>query len=296
MSQLVGRNPVTRQPNTPGRRGINWVTTVALAVFHVGAVAALFVFSWPNLVAAAILTWVAGGLGISMGYHRLLTHRSYRVPLPVEYFLAVCGALALQGGPIFWVATHRVHHQNADQPGDPHSPRDGGWWAHVGWLLRSSPDDGDTATMSKFALDLAKHRFYVWLNDYHWVPILILGAALFALGGLDLMLWGICLRVVVGLHATWLVNSGTHMWGARRFPTRDNSRNNWWIALISFGEGWHNNHHAWPTSARHGLTWYEIDASWLQIRALQLCGIAKAVRVAPLDALTRRFPGCERVS
>lgn len=283
--------PTRRQTGTPGRMGINWVTTVALAAFHAGAVAALFVFSWPALVAAVTLTWVAGGLGISMGYHRLLTHRSYRVPLPLEYLLAACGALALQGGPIFWVATHRIHHQNADQPGDPHSPRDGGWWAHVGWLLRSNPDNSDTLKMSKYAPDLAKHRFYVWLNDYHWVPIAVLGAALFALGGWALVLWGICLRVVVGLHVTWLVNSGTHMWGTRRFATRDDSRNNWWIALLSFGEGWHNNHHAWPTSARHGLAWYELDASWIQIRALQLFGVAKSVRVAQTD--TSRDPGPE---
>ena len=254
-----------------------------LAVFHVGAVAALFLFTWPAFAVALFLTWLAGGLGISMGYHRLHTHRSYQVPLILEYFFALCGALALEGGPIFWVVTHRIHHQRPDQPGDQHSPRDGAWWAHVGWILFGDPDQSNTATMSKYAPDLAKHRFYIWLNDYHWVPTLVLGVALFAIGGLSLMLWGICLRVVVGLHGTWLVNSGTHMWGTRRFATRDDSRNNWWIALISFGEGWHNNHHAHPASARHGLAWYEFDASWMQIRFLQLCGIAKSVRVAQIN-------------
>jgi fatty-acid desaturase len=268
------------------RRRTNWSTAIVLSVFHVGAVAALFVFTWPASAVALFLTWLAGGLGISMGYHRLLAHRSYRVPLILEYFFALCGTLALEGGPIFWVATHRIHHRNSDQPGDPHSPREGAWWAHVGWILFGDPGQSNTATLSKYAPDLAKHRFYIWLNDYHWVPTLVLGAALFAMGGLSLMLWGICMRVVVGHHGTWLVNSGAHMWGTRRFATRDDSRNNWWIALITFGEGWHNNHHAHPASARHGLAWYEFDASWLQIRALQLWGIAKSVSVAQINTRT----------
>ena len=266
-----------------GRREINWLTTIVLSVFHVGAVAALFVFTWSGLAVALLLTWLAGGLGISMGYHRLHAHRSYRVPRILEYFFALCGTLALEGGPIFWVAAHRIHHQKSDQSGDPHSPRDGAWWAHVGWILFGAPDQYNTVTMSKYAPDLAQHRFYIWLNDYHWVPTLAAGVVLFAIGDLSLILWGICLRVVVGLHGTWLVNSGAHMWGTRRFATRDDSRNNWWIALMSFGEGWHNNHHAHPTSARHGLAWYEFDASWMQIRLLQRWGIAKSVRVARVN-------------
>jgi stearoyl-CoA desaturase (Delta-9 desaturase) len=120
------------------------------------------------------------------------------------------------------------------------------------------------------------------LNDYHWAPILILAAILYAFGGLPLVLWGVCLRVVVGLHATWLVNSATHLWGSRRFETTDDSRNTWWVALMTFGEGWHNNHHAHPTSARHGLAWYEVDFTWIQISVLKFLGIAKAIRVAKL--------------
>lgn len=270
------------EPVTPARR-VNWPNAVVLTVFHAGAIAALFFFSWTALASALFLTWLAGGVGISMGYHRLLTHRSYQVPLVLEYFFALCATLALEGGPIFWVATHRIHHQNSDQPGDPHSPRDGGWWAHVGWILTGDPVQNTTAALSRYAPDLAKHRFYVWLNDYHWLPPLVLGVALYAAGGLGVLLWGLCLRTVVGLHGTWLVNSGTHMWGTRRFATRDDSRNNWWIALLSFGEGWHNNHHAHPTSARHGLAWYELDVSWMQIRVLQVLGIAKAVRVARME-------------
>ena len=266
---------------------LNWPTTIVMALFHVGALAALFMFNWHALAAAIFLYWLATGLGISMGYHRLHTHRSYKVPVGLEYFFALCGSLTLEGGPISWVATHRIHHQKSDQPGDPHSPRDGAWWAHVGWLILGEANHNNTRKMSKYAPDLAKDPFYVWLNNYHWVPLLVLGVVLFAIGGLPLFLWGICLRIVVGLHATWLVNSATHMWGARRFPTRDDSRNNWWVALLTFGEGWHNNHHAHPTSARHGLAWYEFDPTWILLKVLRRLGIAKSIRVAKIgSALT----------
>jgi fatty-acid desaturase len=264
------------------RRRLNWITTVALILLHIGAVAALFMFSWRALIATVFLYWMAIGLGISMGYHRLHTHRSYRVPRILEYFFAVCGTLTLEGGPIFWVAVHRVHHQKSDQPGDPHSPREGAWWAHIGWILFGEANHQNTRLMSKYAPDLAKHRFYIWLNNYHWVPLVALTILLGAIGGLPLVLWGTCVRVVVGLHATWLVNSATHLWGKRRFETRDDSRNSWWVALLTFGEGWHNNHHAHPTSARHGLAWYEFDPSWITITVLKRLGIAKSIRVASI--------------
>ncbi len=266
------------------RQGMNWLTTIILALLHIGAIAAFFMFSWTALGTAVFLYWMATGLGISMGYHRLHTHRSYKVPAALEYFFAICGTLTLEGGPIFWVATHRVHHQNSDQPGDPHSPRDGAWWSHVGWILLGETKHNNTRLMSKYAPDLAKDRFYVWLNNFHWVPIAALGVLLLAIGGLPMMLWGICVRVVFGLHATWLVNSATHMWGSRRFATRDDSRNNWWVALITFGEGWHNNHHAHPTSARHGLAWYEFDPTWITLKLLRLAGVARSIQVARVNS------------
>ncbi|HEX3684262.1 MAG TPA: fatty acid desaturase [Bryobacteraceae bacterium] len=266
---------------------LNWTITIVMALLHLAALAALFAFSWRALAVAIFLYWMATGLGISLGYHRLLTHRSYKVPRALEYFFAVCGALTLEGGPISWVATHRIHHQKSDQEGDPHSPRDGAWWAHVGWLIFGKSLHNDTRTMSKYAPDLAKQPFYVWLNNYHWVPLVCLSVFLFAFGGVSVFLWAICLRVVFGLHATWLINSATHMWGTRRFKTRDDSRNNWWVALFTFGEGWHNNHHAHPTSARHGLVWYEFDASWILLKILRALGVAKSVHVASVDeALT----------
>lgn len=264
----------------PHGQHLNWLTTSVLILLHAGAIAALFLFNWRDFAIAVFLYWMATGLGISMGYHRLHTHRSYQVPLLVEYFFAFCGALTLEGGPIFWVAVHRLHHQNSDQPGDPHSPRDGAWWSHMGWILLGETNHNNTRLMSKYAPDLAKHKFYIWLNNYHWVPTVVLAAATLALGGWALMLWAVFFRIVFGLHATWLVNSATHMWGARRFATRDDSRNTWWVALFTFGEGWHNNHHAHPTSARHGLAWYEFDLSWLQIRLLRRLGVARKIHVA----------------
>lgn len=268
----------------PVRNRINWITIVALLVFHIGAVAALFMFSWTVLFTTLGLYWCSIGLGISMGYHRLHTHRSYKCPIWMEYLFAICGTLNLEGGPIFWVATHRVHHQKSDQPGDPHSPNDGAFWSHMGWILFGEANHANTKAMSRFAPDLAKHKFYLWLNNWHWVPLTILGGILFAIGGLPMLCWGVFLRVTFGLHATWLVNSASHIWGYRRFRTRDNSRNNWWVALMTFGEGWHNNHHAHPSSARHGLAWFEFDPSWLTMKVLSALGIIWDVKVAKLHS------------
>jgi len=274
---------------TPNNQKVNWSIVLVMVIFHLGALAALFVFSWQLFITTIFLYWLTTGLGISMGYHRLHTHRSYKVPLGLEYFFAVCGALTLEGGPISWVATHRIHHQKSDLPGDPHSPRDGGWWAHAGWLLTGKTNHSNTRAMSKYAPDLAKDRFYVWLNNYHWIATVLFALLLLAIGGVPLVLWGVFLRITFGLHATWAVNSATHMWGRRRFATRDDSRNNWWVALVTFGEGWHNNHHAHPTSARHGLAWYEFDPSWILIKILKLFGVAKSIRVAKVtSALAER--------
>jgi len=265
-------------------RKLNWAIITVLMVLHAGAIGALFCFSWRSLAVAVLLYWMAVGLGVSMGYHRLHTHRSYKIPRWLEYFFAFCGTLSLEGGPIFWVATHRIHHQYSDKPGDPHSPHDGAWWSHIGWLLVGESKHNNTKLMAKYAPDLARDPFYANLNTYHWVPIVAVSALLYWVGGLPMVLWATCARLVFGLHATWAVNSVTHMWGERRFATRDESRNNVLVALVTFGEGWHNNHHAHPTSARHGLAWWEIDFSWMQISLLKWLGIARAVRVAKVES------------
>jgi stearoyl-CoA desaturase (delta-9 desaturase) len=213
-----------------------------------------------------------------MGFHRLLTHRGYKVPKLVEYFLVTCGSLAVEGGPLQWVATHRMHHAHTDRIGDPHTPRDGGWWAHIGWIVCGTAQDHDDATIARYAPDLIKDRYYVLLSRYRYLPLMVLGMALLVFGGWSVVLWGVFLRVTLALHATWLVNSATHLWGKTRFQTGDDSRNSWWVALLTFGEGWHNNHHAYPTSARHGFRWYEIDVNWLGIRVLKLVGLAYDIK------------------
>ena len=146
----------------------------------------------------------------------------------------------------------------------------------------------DTTTLARYVPDLAQDKFHLWITKYHYLPIIALGLLLIGLGGLPFLLWGIFLRTVVGLHATWLVNSATHIWGSRRFATRDDSTNNWFVALLTFGEGWHNNHHAHPTSARHGLKWYEIDMNWYGIWMLKVFGLAKQIKRVPAAGLIRK--------
>ncbi len=265
---------------------INWLTSSVMVAFHIGAIAALFMFSWQRLAIAFLLWWVAGSLGIGLAYHRLLTHRGFKTPKWLEYFLTICATLALEGGPIFWVAVHRIHHQMTDKPGDPHSPRDGKWWSHMGWILLGETLHENTRELQRYTPDLAKDKFHVVMTKYHWVPIVILGVALLAIGGhyggwyggVALVCWGIFFRTVFGLHTTWMVNSATHLWGSRRFATKDDSTNNFWVALLTFGEGWHNNHHAHPTSARHGIRWYEIDTNWYLIAVMKKLGLAKNVK------------------
>jgi stearoyl-CoA desaturase (delta-9 desaturase) len=273
--------------------GINWVTASVMVIFHVLAVVALFFFTWTGFFVAIFLWWLSTSVGIGMGYHRLLTHRGYKIPRWLEYCLTVCATLALEGGPIFWVATHRIHHQFSDQDGDPHSPVEGTWWAHMGWILVGKSMHHDTSTLARYVPDLAKDKFYVWITKYHYVPLIAVGVILLAAGGWPVVLWGIFLRTVVGLQTTWLVNSATHSWGTRRYKTRDLSTNSLWVALLTWGEGWHNNHHAHPTSARHGLKWYEIDFNWYGIWMLNKLGLARDLRVADLraDELAKKTVG-----
>jgi stearoyl-CoA desaturase (delta-9 desaturase) len=264
------------------QQGVNRITTIAMAGFHIGAVAALFFVDTGAILIAVILWIMSGSLGIGVGYHRLLTHRGFKTYRWIEYFLAWCGTLALEGGPMFWVATHRVHHQKSDKEGDPHTPREGPWWAHMGWILLGRAMHHDSTILRRYVPDLARDPVLVWLSKWHWTTNIGVGLVLLAFGGIPYVLWGIFFRTTWGLHSTWLVNSATHIWGSRRFDTRDDSTNNWWVALLAFGEGWHNNHHAHPTSARHGLAWYELDMNWIGISALRAIGLVWDVKVAKI--------------
>ena len=295
-SRHAGHAVAARQQVRMGRaatmqEGLNRSTLAIILLFHVGAVAALFFFSWPRLLVMAILYVLAINVGIGMCYHRLLTHRGYQVPKWIEYAMTVCATLSLEGGPIFWVSTHRVHHQLSDQQGDPHTPREGAWWAHTGWIFFGEALHAQPDALGRYSPDLARDRFHLWISKWHWLPMVVSAVLLagfgWAFGGpinaLGMLLWGGFLRVTLGLHATWLVNSATHLWGSRRFATRDDSRNSWWVALLTGGEGWHNNHHAHPVSARHGLAWYELDPNFWGIWMLAKLGLARKIQVAKFD-------------
>src|ERR1039457_1862973 len=162
--------------------GINWLTLSVIVAFHLGALAALFFFSWQRLAVMVVLYVVAINVGIGMAYHRLLTHRGYRIPKWLEYFITACGTLALEGGPIFWVATHRVHHQNSDQDGDPHTPQDGTWWSHAGWIISGRAMHSETALLGRYAPDLTRDKGHVWLSKFHWLPLTVTGLLQVAIG------------------------------------------------------------------------------------------------------------------
>lgn len=269
------QNVIEFEPARTGR--YNWDTFLFVASFHVLAAVALFTFSWQNLAAFLITWWIAGSWGIGMGFHRLMTHRGYKTSRWMERLLATFGTLAVQSGPIAWVTTHRIHHAFTETDRDPHSPRNGTYWAHIGWIFRGNAQVHSQAVIQKYSPDLVKDRYLRVIDKYYWVTSIVAGVALGFIGGWQMVLWGVFLRTVIGWHLTWLVNSATHLWGSRRFETRDDSRNNALVAAVTFGEGWHNNHHAIPRSARHGLTWREFDVNWVQIRALEILGLVRDV-------------------
>jgi fatty-acid desaturase len=268
-------------------RRLNWKGVIWIAGIHAGALLAPFVFTWSGLVVFGVL-YVVTGLGITLGYHRLLTHRSFQTPKAVEYVLTLFGVLANEGGPLGWVATHRKHHRFSDQDGDPHSPTQRGfWWAQVGWWFFLDPVLDDPIRGARNVKDLARDPVHRAFERWQIVPPVLLAGALYGLGswwggvGLSWLVWGVFARTAVVLHATWLVNSAAHLWGYRTFATKDRSTNLWWVALLTFGEGWHNNHHHYQRSARHGLRWWEIDPTYWCIRVLGLVGLASDIHVAP---------------
>ena len=273
--------------NEATNKSINWPTLITLAIFHLLAVVALFNFSWTNFWIMLGLWWLTASLGVGIGYHRLLTHRGFKTSKPVEYVLTFLATLSLESGPIQWVATHRLHHAFTETPvKDPHTPRDGIFWSHLGWMLQGTAQTHDRATLQKYVPDLLSDKFQVLMSDWYFMTNVLLGLPLYWYGGWPLVLWGVFFRVTANLQFTWLVNSATHLWGTRRFATRDDSTNNGLVALFTFGEGWHNNHHAFPTSARHGIAWYEFDLNWYAIRTMQALGLATDVKLIPAAKVT----------
>jgi stearoyl-CoA desaturase (delta-9 desaturase) len=270
---------------------------------------------WNDIAIFGVM-YVASAIGITVGYHRMLTHRAFEAVPPVRYGLAVLGSMAVQGPVISWVADHRKHHAFADDEGDPHSPHNHGdgvrgvlgglWHAHVGWLFSSQ----GRAAARRFAPDLLEDGGMRWINrNFPWLVLagLLIPAALgfaltgTALGALTGLLWGGLVRVFLVHHVTWSVNSICHFMGTRRFPVDDESRNVFWLAIPSLGESWHHNHHAFPRSAIQGLRWWEVDISGLVIAGLERLGLVRnVVRISPerqeqrLHAAPRRAPA-ERV-
>ncbi len=257
---------------------LDWTMIIALVIFHIGAICAFLpgLFSWQAVGVAFLLHWITGGLGITLGWHRLLSHRSFQVPKWLEYFFAFCGTLALQGGILWWVGLHRHHHLHSDEDVDHHDSKKGFLWSHVRWMCFEVPAESD---IPRFTKDIADDKFYQFLNEYFFPLQVVLGVVLYAIGGWPFVFWGVFARLVIVYHCTWLVNSATHKFGYRNFETTDRSTNCWWVAITTYGEGWHNNHHAYQYSARHGMKWWEIDITWMTIQVLQLLGLATKVKL-----------------
>jgi fatty-acid desaturase len=288
---LSGRSPSEASKSlkwTSGKKAtakvnnINWEAAIWLTVVHAGAVFAPWTFTWSALALVVVLHWFCGGIGICLGFHRLLTHGSFSTQRWMRRAIATAGCLAGEGPPMQWVANHRLHHARSDQEGDPHTPNEGGWWSHVFWLAYRVGGKDPNEFYRKWTPDLYQDR-YMRLLNYLFLPLnvglsLVIMAAGYAVGGWPLaiswLVWGVAVRMVFVLHSTWLVNSASHLWGYRNYETRDNSRNNWWVAFLTYGEGWHNNHHAHPRMARHGHRWWEIDLTFLAIRLMRVLGVA----------------------
>jgi stearoyl-CoA desaturase (delta-9 desaturase) len=286
------------------------ITIAAVVIPFLGFIAAVVLawggaFDWLDL-GIFLFMYAITGAGITVGYHRLFTHRSFETTKPIYAGLAIAGSMSVQGAPIHWVADHRKHHDFSDEPGDPHSPHThgkpgwrgviAGWWhSHMGWLFSRD----ERASASRYARDLKNNETMVWV-DKHFFSWVLLGQAMpFALGfilsggslyaGFTAWIWGGLARVFLQHHATWSVNSICHMVGDQPFEIDDKSRNNWAVAFVSMGEGWHHNHHAFPTSAKHGLTGRQIDPSYMIIKSLEKLGLAWNVRVPGEEAIQKKL-------
>ncbi|XP_010250157.2 PREDICTED: palmitoyl-monogalactosyldiacylglycerol delta-7 desaturase, chloroplastic-like [Nelumbo nucifera] len=262
-------------------------TAGVVLAMHVLCLFAPFTFNWGAFWVAVALYVVTGLFGITLSFHRNLSHRSFKLPKWLEYFFAYCGVQALQGNPMDWVSTHRYHHQFCDSDRDPHSPIEGFWFSHMSWLFDTRSVVERCGEPNNVG-DLQKQPFYRFLQRTYIAHPIALGAVLYAVGGFPYLVWGMGARIVWVYHITWLVNSACHVWGQQAWNTGDLSRNNWWVALLAFGEGWHNNHHAFEYSARHGLEWWQLDITWYTVRLLQAIGLAKDVKV-PTESQKQRM-------
>ena len=290
---------------------ILWIPTVLVTSVPLMALMAFvpWFFSWTGVLLALLGIFLCGSLGVSLCYHRLLTHRSFRTPKWLEHTLAILGFCAVQYPPARWVGIHRRHHRFADDEPDPHSPAVSFFWGHVGWILVSNDQLSQLKILERYAKDLVRDRFYRQLERSAWQLwiVLIQIGLFFAIGYLtslvlgytpltafqfasSLLVWGFFVRVVVVWHQTWAINSVTHLWGYRNYATDEDSRNNVLVGYLSNGEGWHNNHHAYPQSAKFGHRWWEIDTTWILIRLLASLGLAQDVVSSNPSGRRRAYP------
>lgn len=262
----------------------DWFIIVWFVFIHAVAIATpFFYFSWGALLTCYVLYMLTGMFGITLGYHRLFTHRSFKAPRWVERVLGTIGVLALQRSPLEWVGHHRMHHAHVDTAKDPHNARKGFWWSHIGWMCFHKPEITDLAKLRKFARDIVADPYLYWLTS-PMVQVgmqLLLGLLLLAFGGIEYVLWGIFVRLVIVYHVTWFVNSATHKFGYRNYDTDDLSTNCWWVGLVSFGEGWHNNHHAQQDVAPACRKWWEFDLTWQVIKGMRMLGLAYDIKMPP---------------
>jgi fatty-acid desaturase len=273
---------------TPGARRW-WLfqkRILPIALTYLGLLLAPWCFSISGVVVAMFLL-IATGLGVTVGLHRLLAHRSFSTYGWLERTLATLGALAFQGGVVDWVAIHRLHHAHTDSDGDPHTPKDSFWRGYFLWLFRYDPRVADGSLKARYVKDLCKDPYMTFLEDWSIGLQVLLFVVLYLVGefvghnlGLSWAVYGVFVRVAALQQIAWLVNSVSHKWGYRTFATRDQSVNCWWLAYPALGEAWHNNHHAFPKSARFGLRWYELDLGFVAIRLLQSLYLAWDV-IAP---------------
>jgi stearoyl-CoA desaturase (delta-9 desaturase) len=248
---------------------------------HASTLLVLVVGAPTEAVVLCAATYFVRVFGITGGYHRYFSHRSFKTGRVFQFVLAWLGCSATQKGPLWWCGTHRRHHRYSDQPGDPHSPTEGFWHAHQGWIF--DPRWGGTPAGS--IPDFARYPELDWLNRYHFIPPLTLALACWAIGGFAGLVWGYAVSTTLLWHSTYSVNSLCHVWGTRRYDTSDGSRNNALVALLTLGEGWHNNHHYYQASARNGFRWWEVDGTWYVLRALAAVGLVWDLRVPPASVL-----------
>jgi stearoyl-CoA desaturase (delta-9 desaturase) len=244
-----------------------------LACFTVVLVGA----SW-SAVALCLVLYFVRMFGLTAGYHRYFSHRSYKTSRAFQFLLAALACAATQKGPLWWAAHHRRHHRFSDQEGDVHSPvRSGFWWSHVGWILSTKYEETDFDGIK----DFARYPELRWLNRWHLIPAIALAVSCYLIGGWQYLVWGYVISTVMLYHGTFVINSLAHVWGNRRYETTDDSRNNFWLAIITGGEGWHNNHHHYMASVRQGFFWWEIDTSYYLLRLLSWFGIVWDLRLPP---------------